>query len=68
MDAVLPDPKAPEFVTDLKVITFITESARNRFRDDRLSIKDASRKTGEIVEQFLTSKGIDPKIPPTPIY
>ena len=67
MDAVLPDPGALRYVTDLKILNFIKESARNRYRDDKLSIKDASRKIREIVEEYLISKGIDPKIPPTPL-
>ena len=44
MDKVLPDPEALKYVTDLKIINFIKQSARNRYRDDKLSIIDASRK------------------------
>jgi len=68
MDAVLPDPEALKYVTDLKILNFIKESARNRYRDEKLSIKDASKKIREIVEEFLLSKGVDPKIPPTPLF
>lgn len=68
MDAVLPDPEALKYATDLKILSFIKESARNRYRDDKLSIKDASRKIREIVEEYLISKGVDPKIPPTPLF
>ncbi|HEC93231.1 MAG TPA: type I restriction endonuclease subunit R, partial [Candidatus Atribacteria bacterium] len=68
MDAVLPDPEALKYVTDLKILNFIKESARNRYRDDKLSIKDASRKIRKIVEEYLISKGVDPKIPPTPLF
>lgn len=67
MDSVLPDPEALKYVTDLKILNFIKESARNRYRDGKLSIKDASKKIREIVEEFLISKGIDPKIPPLPL-
>lgn len=68
MDAALPDTEALKYVTDLKILNFIKESARNRYRDDKLSIKEASRKIREIVEEFLVSKGVNPKIPPTPIF
>jgi len=68
MDAVLPDPEALKYATDLKIINFIKESARNRFRDDKLSIRDASKKIREIVEDYIVSKGVEPKIPPTPIF
>jgi type I restriction enzyme R subunit len=68
LDAVLPDPEALKYITDLKILGFIRESARNRYRDDKLSIKDASKKIREIVEEYLVSKGVDPKIPPTPLF
>ena len=68
MDKVLPDPEALKYVTDLKILSFIKESARNRYRDDKLSIRDASRKIREIVEEYLISKGVNPKIPPTPLF
>ncbi|MGI6774065.1 type I restriction endonuclease subunit R [Acetomicrobium sp.] len=68
MDAVLPDPEGLKYAADLKILNFIKESARNRYRDDRLSIRDASRKIREIVEEYLVSKGVDPKIPPTPLF
>ncbi len=67
LDKVLPDPEALKYTTDLKIINFIKESARQRYRDDKLSIKDASKKIREIVEEYLVSKGIDPKIPPIPL-
>jgi len=67
MDKVLPDPEALKYVTDLKIINFIKQSARNRYRDDKLSIKDASRKIREIVEEYLISKGVNPKIAPLPL-
>jgi type I restriction enzyme R subunit len=66
-DKVLPDPEALKYTTDLKIINFIKESARQRYRDDKLSIKDASRKIREIIEEYLISRGVDPKIPPLPL-
>ncbi len=68
IDRVLPDPEALRFVPDLKLVAWISESARNRYRDDKLSIRDASRKIREIVDEFLVSKGVDPKIPPLEIF
>lgn len=67
IDKVLPDPEALKYLTDLKIINFIKESARNRYRDDKLSIKDASKKIRAIVEEYLISRGVDPKIPPLPL-
>jgi len=68
MDKVLPDPEALKYVTDLKIINFIKESARNRYRDDKLSIKDACNKIREIVDEYLISNGVNPKIAPLPLF
>jgi type I restriction enzyme R subunit len=68
IDKVLPDPEALKYVTDLKIINFIRESARNRYRNDILSIKDASNKIREIVEEYLISKGVNPRIAPFPLF
>lgn len=68
MDRVLPNPEALKFTGDLRLLSWISESARNRYRDEKLSIRDASRKIREIVDEFLVSKGVDPKIPPLPIF
>jgi len=67
IDKILPDPEALKYIRDLKIANFIKESAKNRFRDDKLSIKDASDKVRDIVEEYLVSKGVNPKIPPTPL-
>ena len=63
-DKVIPDPEALKYTTDLKMINFIKESARQRYRDGKLSIKEASRKIREIIEEYLISQGVDPRIPP----
>lgn len=68
MDKVLPDPEVLKFVSDLKIVNFIKESARNRYRDDRLSIADVSAKVREIGEEFLISKGVNPKVAPLPLF
>jgi type I restriction enzyme R subunit len=68
LDAVLPDPRALRYVSDLKILGYIKASARNRYRDDKLSLKDASKKIREIVEEHLLSQDIDPKVPPTPLF
>jgi type I restriction enzyme R subunit len=53
LDKVLPDPEALKYTTGLKIINFIKESARQRYRDDKLSVKDASRKIREFIEEYL---------------
>ena len=68
MDKVLPKKEALAYVHALKTFGFISQTARNRYRDEKLSIKDASKKVRDIVDEYLISKGVDPKIPPLPIF
>lgn len=68
MDKALPKPEALQFARDLKQFSFISQVARNRYRDEKLSLRDASKKVRNIVDEFLVSQGVDPKIPPVPIF
>lgn len=68
MDKALPRPEALKFARDLKQYSFISQVARNRYRDDKFSLKDASKKIRDIVDEFLISRGVDPKIPPVSIF
>lgn len=68
IDRVLPKPEALKYVEDLKMYSFISQSARNRYRDEKLGIKEASSKIRSIVEDFLVSKGVNPKVAPLPIF
>lgn len=68
MDRALPKPEALQFAKDLKQYGFIAQVARNRYRDEKLNLRDVSKKVRDIVDEFLVSMGVDPKIPPTPIF
>ncbi len=68
MDKVLPNPVALSFVKDMKRFGFVSVAAKNKYRDERLNIKDASTKIRGIIDEFLISQGIDSKIPPLPIF
>jgi type I restriction enzyme R subunit len=68
MDKALPKAEALKFVHDLKRFSFISQVARNRYRDEKFSLKNASQKIRGIVDQFLESRGIDPKVSPLPIF
>jgi len=68
MDRVLPKVEALQYASDLKLLSFISQTARNRYRDEKLSIKDASKKIRAIVDEYLIAHGVDPKIPPIPIF
>lgn len=68
MDKALPKPEALKFAKDLKQFGFIAQVGRNRYRDEKLNLRDVSKKVRDIIDEFLVSKGVDPKIPPTPIF
>ena len=68
MDKALPKSEALQFARDLRQFSFISQVARNRYRDEKLSLRDASKKVRDIVDEFLVSQGVDPKIPPVPIF
>ncbi len=67
LDAIYPDPRALDYVKDLKILSSIKVIARNKYRDDKLSLRDVTEKIRKLLEEHLISKGIDPKIPPTPL-
>jgi len=68
MDIVLPKPEASKYIPYLKALHHIKEAARTKYRDNNLGTKDASKKIREIIEGYLISKGINPKIPPIPLF
>lgn len=68
MDKALPKPEALKFTKDLKQFGFIAQVARNRYRDEKLNLRDVSKKVRDIIDEYLVSMGVDPKIPPTPIF
>jgi len=64
MDVVLPDPAAVPFKADLRKLGKISHGAKNRFRDEQLSIAGAGEKVRKLIEDHIFSTGVDPKIPP----
>lgn len=68
LDRTLPKPEALKFAQDMKQFSFISQVARNRYRDDKFSLRDVSKKIRDVIDEFLVSKGVDPKIPPVPIF
>jgi len=68
MDKALPKPEALKFAKNLKQFSFIAQVARNRYRDEKLNLRDVSKKVRDIIDEYLVSMGVDPKIPPTPIF
>ncbi|WP_135605524.1 type I restriction endonuclease subunit R [Methanococcoides sp. NM1] len=67
MDTVLPNPAALPYVQDMRTLAFIKLTARNRYRDDSLNIADAEEKVKKLIDEYIISQGVDPKIPPISI-
>ena len=63
MDIILPDSAAGPFIKDLKRLGMIDIAARNRYRDKQLDIKGIGGKVYELIGKYVSSKGVDPKIP-----
>lgn len=68
IDRVLPKPEALKYLQDLKLMSFISQTALNRYRDTKFSLRDVSKKIRNIIDEYLIGMGVDPKIPPLPIF
>jgi type I restriction enzyme R subunit len=68
IDRVLPKPEALKYLTELKLMSFISQTAQNRYRDSKLSLRDISKKIRDIIDEYLIGQGVDPRIPPLPIF
>ena len=68
MDILLPDPQALAYVKDLKWLAEIRTRARNKYRDELLSLKECSEKVRQLIEEHITAEGITYLVEPTSIY
>mgnify|MGYP001001736914 FL=1 len=67
VDMILPDPRALEYVGKLKVIGFINTLAERRYRDGTLNLAGCGEKVRALIDEYVLSRGIDPKVPPVSI-
>lgn len=68
MDMLLPDPNALPFIKDLKWLAEIRTRARNRYRDEQLSLKECSKKVRQLIEEHTKAEGITHIVEPTSIF
>jgi type I restriction enzyme R subunit len=68
MDMLLPDPGALRYKQDLKWLGRIRIRARNRYRDDQLSLDGCSEKVRKLIEEHIVVDGITQLIEPTSIF
>ncbi|MDY6841931.1 MAG: restriction endonuclease subunit R, partial [Pseudomonadota bacterium] len=64
LDDVLPRPEALEFVNDAKQLAHIHALARNRYKDSPELGKDVGSKVRKLIDDYMISLGINPRIPP----
>lgn len=64
LDEVLPRPEGLEFINDAKQLAYIHALARNRFKDTPELGKDVGAKVRKLIDDYVISLGINPKIPP----
>ncbi|WP_108448530.1 type I restriction endonuclease subunit R [Halomonas sp. BN3-1] len=64
LDEVLPRPEGLEFVNDAKRLAYIHALARNRYKDTPELGRDIGNKVRKLIDDYVISLGIDPRIPP----
>lgn len=64
LDEVLPRPEGLEFTADAKKLAYIHAIARNRYKDTPELGKDVGAKVRKLIDDYVISLGINPKIPP----
>jgi type I restriction enzyme R subunit len=64
LDTVLPCPEGLPFTKDAKRLAYLYARARNRYKDVPVLGKDVGAKVRKLIDDHVTSLGIDPKIPP----
>ncbi|WP_303900769.1 type I restriction endonuclease subunit R [Thiohalomonas denitrificans] len=64
LDEVLPRPEGLEFTADARKLAYIHAVARNRYKDTPALGKDVGAKVRKLIDDYVISLGIDPKIPP----
>ncbi|PYG04003.1 type I restriction enzyme R subunit [Thioalkalivibrio sp. ALE21] len=64
LDDVLPRPEGLEFVNDAKQLAYIHALARNRYKDVPSLGHDVGNKVRKLIDEYVISLGMDPRIPP----
>ena len=68
MDMLLPDPAAVPFIKDFKWLAEIRARARNRYRDEQLSLNECSEKVRQLIEGHIKAESITRIVEPTSIF
>lgn len=68
MNIIMPDKSSSPYISDMQKLGKINNRAKNLFRDEQLNIADAGKKVQKLIDEHIYSTGVDPKIPPTPLF
>jgi type I restriction enzyme R subunit len=63
MDQLMPRPEALRFKDDAKRLAHISKSAANRYRTDDRSFRESGAKIRQLLDDYIVSQGINPRIP-----
>lgn len=64
---VLPLPEGNRYLRDAKILGFIAKVAANLYRDNQLNLLGVEKKVRQLIDEYITAQGVDPKIPPIDI-
>ena len=67
MDFFMPDPMVAPYLEDFKFLGTIREGARNLYRDERLSLKDCSKKVEALIHAHIADTGMEQILEPISI-
>jgi type I restriction enzyme R subunit len=67
VDFLMPDPMVEPYLDDFKFLGAIREGAKNLYRDDRLSLKDCSKKVEDLIHAHIVDTGIERILEPISI-
>ncbi|MEI6092776.1 MAG: HsdR family type I site-specific deoxyribonuclease [bacterium] len=68
LDVVVPNPVAQEYYIPTKRFGYIHAKAKQRYKDNSISIAGAGEKVRRLIDEHLIGLGINPKIPPTELF
>lgn len=64
---VLPLPEGNRYLRDAKILGFISKVASNLYRDNQLNLLGVEKKVRQLIDDYISAQGVDPKIPPIDI-
>ncbi|WP_375171704.1 type I restriction endonuclease subunit R [Marinobacter sp.] len=64
LDIILPHTAGQSYRVPAKRLGYIQRVAKERYKDDTLSLGDAGQKVRDLINEHLVSLGINPKVPP----